>query len=81
MINSFTGHPLERSKAGISLYVKAFRISTDVPSTPLPLIWSVDGESFQGMATLQAEVSARGYPLLGLPPVPRNPIDSAPDFE
>ena len=81
MTTSFNGHPTECAKTGITLYVKAFRISTDASTAQLPYMWSVDGEPFKGMATLQAEVHPEGYPLLALPRVSRNRINHAPDFD
>nr|CDS30015.2 sphingosine kinase 1 [Hymenolepis microstoma] len=80
MTTTFSGHPTECGKTGISLYVKAFRITLDEESSKLPYIWSIDGESFDGMRIFQGELQSEGYPILALPRVPRNPINHAPNF-
>ncbi|KAL5107996.1 Sphingosine kinase 2 [Taenia crassiceps] len=81
MRTSYNGHSSECSKTGIALSVKAFRISIDEATSQLPFMWSADGEPVEGIATLQAEVYHRGYPLIALPPVSRNTLNHAPDFE
>ncbi|CDS37860.1 expressed protein [Echinococcus multilocularis] len=81
MRTSYNGHSSECSKTGIALSVKAFRISTDTATSRLPFMWSADGEPFEGIATMQAQVYHRGYPLIALPPVSRNALNHAPDFD
>ncbi|VDL57690.1 unnamed protein product [Hymenolepis diminuta] len=80
MTTSFNGHATECAKTGISFYVKAFRITLDEESSKLPYMWSIEGESFEGMRIFQGQLHSQGYPILALPPVPRNPINHAPDF-
>lgn len=80
MTTSFNGHATECAKMGISFYVKAFRITLDEESSKLPYMWSIEGESFEGMRIFQGQLHSQGYPILALPPVPRNPVNHAPDF-
>lgn len=81
MRTSYNGHGSECSKTGIALSVKAFRISIDAATSQLPFMWSADGEPLKGIATLQAEVYHKGYPLIALPSVSRNTLNHAPDFD
>ncbi|KAM7542495.1 hypothetical protein Aperf_G00000019550 [Anoplocephala perfoliata] len=74
------GHSVECTQVGISLAVKAFRLSLDDETSQMPYLWSIDGENFGGVGNLQGEMHSQGYPLLTLPEVPRNPINHAPIF-
>ncbi len=80
MTNSFGGHGSECHEYGIVLPVKAFQISTDEETSQLPYMWSIDGEAFDGISTLQAEVCGRGFPLITLPKAPRDSRTHAPIF-
>lgn len=74
------GHSVECSQVGISLSVKAFRLSVDEETARMPYLWSIDGENFGGVQNLQGEMHSQGYPIVTLPKVPRNPNNHAPIF-